>query len=93
MTVVLTVIKIKVQVKQVAFRFWKALESYGISEWKTCRSPECLVFMAHDTSNILYIGFNIFERPFLEEEDTSAAVSFLCWDQTPKILKMYRKHS
>lgn len=46
-------------------KLWK---DYGISEWIMCRSPECLVFMAHYTSNILYIGFNIFERPFSIEK-------------------------
>lgn len=43
--------------------FWKALEKPR--HFRMCRSPERLLFMAHDTSNILYIGFNIFERPFL----------------------------
>lgn len=45
------------------FVFWKALEKP--QHFRMCRSPERLLFMAHDTSNILYIGFNIFERPFL----------------------------
>lgn len=73
---------IKIHVKQLTFRSESFGKDCGISEWIMCRSPECLVFMAHDTSNILYIGFNIFERPFSIEKDTSAAVSFLCRNQT-----------
>lgn len=56
------------------------------------RSSEGLMFTAHDTSDILYIAFNIFERPFLHrKKDISAAVSFLCWNQT--LSKVCRKHS
>lgn len=50
------------------FIFRKALGT--LWHFRKCRSPECLVFMAHDTSNILYIGFNIFERPFWYSKKT-----------------------
>lgn len=53
-----------------------------IWHFRMCGSPERLVFMAHDTSNILYIVLIYLSALFYIVKDTSAAVSFLCLNQT-----------
>lgn len=94
MTVAPTVIEV-LRLRRWRSGFGKLREICGMSERKTCRSPERLVFMAHDTSNILYIGFNIFERPFLEKRHQCRSILSMLESNVlkSKIQKMYRaKH-